>query len=138
MDTNALLQRQEMELYTDQLVNNAEKTISKKCMGERKLKLSQLSNLLAVSLETNSPAAIANWIRYQMGRKETRYAWDNTGLGKSILENLQEMSQWAQDISRKLYGDKVKTEQIMTIYVGLIQQYVGYLRRWYVAKGGQN
>lgn len=143
MDINAtqeLIQQQALEKYTERLVTTAEETISDQRMNDmrRSLKTAQLSNLLAVAQQTTSPAAVANWVRYQMGRGETRRAWKQSGLGDDILRRIEEMSRWAQEAGQTLYGKEVTAEQIMALHVALIRQYVGYLRRWFVAKGGQN
>ena len=143
MDTNStrqLIQQRALDKQTEYLVIQAEETISDRRMQDlrRSLKTSQLSNLLAVAQDTGSPAAIANWVRYQMGRRETQRAWKQTGLGDDILRRIEEMGKVAQQMGQQLYGEAVTVEQIMALHVALIQQYVGYMRRWFVAKGGQN
>ncbi len=146
MDTNVATQvnrEREIKRYTEDIVNSAEAAFPDERMAKIKkrknktLKSSQLSNLLAVALDTDSPAAVANWIRYQMGRQETEWAWKSTGLGDDVLDEIKKLAQTAQKIGKDLYGKKVKPEQIMDIHMALIRQYVGYLRRWFVAKGGQ-
>lgn len=146
MDTNVATQvklEREVKKYTEALVNSAKAAFPDERMTKIKkkknktLKSSQLSNLLAVALDTSSPAAVANWVRYQMGRKETEWAWKETGLGNDVLDEIKKLGKTAQKIGKDLYGKDIKTEQIMDIHMVLIRQYVGYLRRWFVAKGGQ-
>ena len=130
---------QAIDNHTDYLVEQADETISedrmKKLMGQ--LKLNQLSNLQAVVSGTSSINAVKNWVRYQMGRKETRRAWQETGLGDAALKRMEQMRGKAEAIAQTLYGDKATEAQIRAIHIDLVRRYVGYMRRWFVARGGQ-
>lgn len=131
--------QQALDTRTEYLVDMADETISDAKMRSLKsvLKGSQLSNLLAVSLNTSSAAAIINWIRYQEGRKETQRAWGSgTGLGKEIVDNINAMKPVAVDVAQRVYNAPSSAE-IQEIHLAMIRLYVGYMRRWFVARGGQ-
>ena len=131
---NQLLQQEAIDKYTEYLVNEAEDTISDELMDKlpRTMK-NQFSNLLSVTMTTNSPAAVVNWIRYQMGRMQE--TWKNTELGGDILRRIEKMEQLAKKIGTQLYGEEVQAEQIAEIQMILIRQYSGYMRRWFIGKG---
>lgn len=100
------------------------------------MELAQLNNFLGVTLETDSPAAVENWVRYQMGRKETKQAWQTTGLGQQILADIQTIKSWAEQVALEVFSDKTP-EHIQQAHIMLIRLYAGYLKRWFVARGGQ-
>lgn len=130
--------QQALETRTEYLVDMADETISEAKMGglKRALKGSQLSNLLSVSLNTGSAAAIVNWIRYQEGRKETKRAWGDTGLGNEIADNIKAMKSEAETLAQQVY-DAPSSMEMQEIHLAMIRLYVGYMRRWFVARGGQ-
>ena len=128
-----------LDSRTEYLVGLADDTSSEARMKEleRSLKANQLSNMLAVSQATDdSVAAIVNWVRYQMGKRETSRAWKQTGLGDKVLSCIKEMAPEAQGVAEAIYGQPTE-EQIRKIHVAMIRQYAGYMRRWFVARGGQ-
>jgi hypothetical protein len=88
-------------------------------------------------LKTSSPAAIVNWIRYQMGRRETRRAWGDTGLGNDVIRKIEGMRPQVEEIANQIYDGSPSNQEFLEIYVAMIQQYVGYMRRWFIARGGQ-
>lgn len=132
--------QQVVDQYTEYLVEEAELTISDERMRQmqRSMRLNQFSNLLAVALDTESVAAIINWVYYQMGRRETRQAWKQTGLGDDIINRIKRMRSRAEEAARRVHGQEANDAQVLAIYVAMVRLYVGYMRRWFVAKGGQN
>lgn len=148
--TLAHLQR--IEKYTDALVQAADDHLSPQRMTTlpQAMKLNQLSNFLGVASESgSSPRAVANWVEYQMGRRETRRAWQESGLGKDILSQIRQMNQWAQTIVAEAQANATTTDnnpaqsaadtewQQRLVHLKLIRLYAGYLRRTFVARGGQ-
>ncbi|MCA9983185.1 MAG: hypothetical protein KDE59_02780 [Anaerolineales bacterium] len=138
-DNRQLNWQQVVDSYTEFLVEQADETISRTRMRElqRVLKTNQLSNLLSVAMGTESVAAISNWIEYQMGRRDMQRAWQDTGLGEDILKRIRALKEEAQKAARRIYGQEPTREQVGAIHVAMVRQYIGYLRRWFVARGGQ-
>jgi hypothetical protein len=102
------------------------------------MELSQINNLLGVTLETSSPTVVTNWVRYQMGRKETREAWGGTGLGKQVVADINKIkNDMASEVARAAFSDQVGDQHIQMAHITLVRLYAGYLKRWFVAKGGQ-
>ena len=131
--------QQALDSRTEYLVDLADQTISEARMKEltRSLKVNQLSNMLSVTQATDDGvAAVVNWVRYQMGRRETSRAWKQTGLGDQVLKSIREMAPEAHALAEKIYGQPTEA-QIRQIHLAMIRQYVGYMRRWFVARGGQ-
>jgi hypothetical protein len=100
------------------------------------LRLGQLNNLLGVALETNSPAVVVNWVSYQMGRRETKGGWGDSGLGQKVLDNIDALESDAELVAQAVFGDKTPGHK-RRAHIALVRRYAGYLKRWFVAKGGQ-
>ena len=147
--------QQRLERRTEALVNAADQALSEERMklllmgrdqwekagyprndNKSPMKASQFSNFLGVAkAPSDSPAAIRNWVLYQMGRSETQANWGKTGLGTAIIKDMATFGDWAAEIAADVYG-KATDEQVRRAQVALITQYAGYLRRWFIAKGG--
>lgn len=135
-----LQQRQQIELYSEELVRLAEVTLSNSRMQEmrRNMKTAQLNNLLGVALESQSVAPVRNWVLYQTGRRETSRAWQQSGFGDAVLRDIDQIRDYAQEIVTQLGSDEEAKRQFQAIYIQLVRLYAGYLRRWFVARGGQS
>ena len=140
-DVNVRVARQEaIEQYTEQLVQTAGETLSESRVEKLKgiLKPTQLNNFLGVALATPSVAAIKNWVRYQMGRPDTSRAWTTDGFGEAVLEDVGTMKQWAEEIAFRLLEEEEEArKEVPALHVALVRLYAGYLKRWFVARGGQ-
>ena len=89
-----------------------------------------------VTLETNSPSVVENWLRYQMGRGETEKAWGRTGLGVQVIADMHAIRQeMAGEAAQKAFGDQ-ESEHVQQAHIALVRLYAGYLKRWFVANGG--
>ena len=130
----------EIDLYHEKLVELADKTLSKSRVEEikRDLRLAQLGNLLGVAQESSGVAPVANWIQYQMGRRDTSRAWRQSNFGDDVLKDFSTIRGYAQEIVRNVYDQAEDPRQIQATHIALIRLYIGYLRRWFVARGGQN
>lgn len=130
----------EIDLYHEQLVKLADDTLSKSRVEEikRDMRLAQLGNLLGVAQESSGVAPVANWIQYQMGRRDTSRAWRQSDFGDSVLRDFQTIRGYARDIVRDLYGSADDDRRVQETHIALVRLYIGYLRRWFVARGGQN
>lgn len=101
------------------------------------MELSQINNFLGVALETSSPTVVENWVRYQMGRRETQKAWSDTSLGDQIVADIHRIKQdMAGQVAEQAFGDQ-SDAHVQQAHIALVRLYAGYLKRWFVAKGGQ-
>jgi hypothetical protein len=133
-----LAQRREIDRAKESLVITAEKL-----MEEAKVKEipsndfghSQLRNLIAVALETESPAVVLNFIRYQIGRASKDRGWAHVAdptnkrkLGERFITALQ-----AGEVVRVLdslpgvAGDP-KVRQLA--HIELIRHFLGFASRY--------
>jgi hypothetical protein len=130
----------EIDLYHEKLVELADRTLSKSRVEEikRDLRLAQLGNLLGVAQESSGVAPVANWIQYQMGRRDTSRAWRQSNFGDDVLKDFSEIRGYAVEIGRNVYDQAEDPRQIQATHIALVRLYIGYLRRWFVARGGQN
>lgn len=119
--------KKEIENVLDDLIVNAQKIVKETKLAERKMKPAQLRNLLELISATNSKKAIEVFIQYQMGRKETRQAWADSGFGRELIgKEIPEMERKAEEIARKTKGDKKE------ILIEILKLYIGYLNRYFV------
>ncbi len=130
-----LRRQQALENQAEELVGMADKAITPRMnqlRGRRGLKLAQFNNLLGMALETNSPAVVINWLGYQMGRRvpDTRL-WQESGLGEKVITDIQSL----ETVARAIAGEGEKAA-VRDVHIQLARQYIGYLKRWFVAKGG--
>ena len=83
--------RRALDLQKEGLVRAAEILLSEgevTAIPKNKLGDSQLNNLLAIANETESPAVVTNFIRYQMGRDGQGRHWSRPGASGRKLGDL--------------------------------------------------
>ncbi len=135
---NERLRRQQaLENQADKLVSMAQKTLDAKMSDLRRgrgLKTAQFNNLLGVALETPSPAVVINWLSYQMGRRtpDTR-PWKDSGLGEQVVADIKALKARAESVAK----DNTDEAEVRELHIQLTRKYLGYLKRWFVAKGGR-
>jgi hypothetical protein len=135
-----IAQRRDVDFQKEHLVQAAEKllddfeiwTLEKRDFGD-----SQLRNVIAVTMETVSPAVIVNFIRYQIGRDNRRKGWGHVKRGKSLGELFIEEINGADGvISRCLKevklagatGPELEVRQLARME--LIRQFFGFASRY--------
>jgi hypothetical protein len=136
--------RRSVDPWSEELVRKAEETLSDAQMeklgypGRLSLSLNQVNNLLGVALETDSPAVVINWIRYQMGRGETESVagWRNSGLGDAVVKAMEDLLDQAKSVAQQAFGDQ-SAVHVRQAHILLVRRYTGYLKRWFVAKAGR-
>lgn len=137
--TKRLALSEAVEIYSEQLVQWANATLSKEMMEQLKqnrMQLTQLNNFLGVTLEARSPAVVMNWVNYQMGRRDTERAWGRSGFGEQVSKDIGKIRRkLVKKIAKDIYAEP--EEHLQEVHMALLRRYAGYLKRWYVAKGGQ-
>lgn len=97
---------------------------------------SQLRNLIAVAMETESPAVISNFIRYQMGRDTGRKSWrrDQGGvmLGDRLIAELEKGAvAEALDAIASFDGEPRRKQlvrmELVRHFLGFASRYLKYL-----------
>lgn len=143
IDNQEVLVHRLLEKQSNDLVDKAEKAIDDKMSKLRgRLRLGQFNNLLGVALETDSPRVVQNWLLYQMGRSDFNVKpWRESGLGEQVVKDIQSetsgsLLKTAEAIAKQAY-ESPTSSQIQDIHIVLVRRYIGYLKRWFVAKGGQ-
>lgn len=139
--TQDLLLNQKLENQSDELVCLAGQAVSEERMAKLRgsLRLGQFSNLLGVALETQSPLVVTNWLRYQMGRIDrATQPWRSSGLGEQVIKDIENvLAASALTIAKDVFGSDDK-DYVRKVQIALTRRYIGYLRRWFVARGGQD
>jgi hypothetical protein len=134
-------QRRAIDLAKEDLVIAAEELLEKSGVRPDKDDFghSQLRNLGAVAAETESPAVVLNFIRYQMGRDDKQKGWSREKAGKPLGEHfLDALGGNAGPISLAL--ERVKEEgesdphraqiarmQLIRYFLGFATRYMKYL-----------
>ncbi len=100
---------------------------------------SQLTNLVAVSLETNSVAIVLDYVRYQMGRDSKAKTWriGRPSFGSQLLERLEDLRRMAgglieEAIRRHGIEPPDRTAEEERLWMLLVRRFVGALHRNFV------
>lgn len=132
--------QQAIQKYQEEIVIRAENDLKPLMdrLKANKMSATQFANLLNMTQEAgNSPSAIRAWIQYQMERDKQKDYWGrSTGLGQAIVKYLEDSQTWAKQIVQNS-NLSAKNSEINWVHVRLIALYAGYLRRWFIAKGGR-
>jgi hypothetical protein len=131
------LQRRDIDLAKEGLVEAAEKLLDEaKVRPSRDFGHSQLRNLVAVAMETQSPAVVLNFIRYQMGRDDKNKNWsqlqDGIRLGDRFIIALHEKDGAVEKaLARVSGGDPVVRQlarmELIRYFLGFSTRYMKYL-----------
>lgn len=101
----------------------------------------QLSNLLSVCGETDSAEVVIGYVQYQIGRDDKRRNWAWQDFGEALIKQLQERRDEAKAVVQQVVGKTQYTSpnleiEIDRVWMLLIHQYTGHLRRYFVYKKG--
>lgn len=141
MTSLTLAQRRAIDRCKEQLVPAAETLLNdagvidipKKRFGD-----SQLRNLIAVANETESPAVVTNFVRYQIGRDSRGHSWrfENGGktLGDRLIDDLAADSGAVRGALARVpgldedpLGKQLATMELIRQYLGFASRYLKYL-----------
>jgi hypothetical protein len=121
-DLNVQLKIQKgIRAYEDELVQKIQAAFEKK-YGQ--LDPSQYQNLVQVTLSTESPEVIKNFLRYQVGRGD-KWGRDKGSLAEAIVTDIDDLQKQAKTIA-DASGDSSKKKEV---HIELIRRYIGYGKR---------
>jgi len=128
-----------IDLCKEKLVKRAEELLDDANfvqMSTREFGHSQIRNLIAVALETESPSVVTNFIRYQMGREKHPKGWRNRSgdleFGKRLIDELDNgvITEELADIPGTK-GDETSTQlarmELLRHFLGFVSRYMKYL-----------
>lgn len=141
MSTLTLTQRRAIDRSKEVLVRAAEALLDEARVTEIKSNdfgHSQLRNLIAVATETESPAVVINFIRYQMGRDSTKKSWSNRAvveggseggprLGERFIHEFEKGSVATALAGLGITGDPLAGQLAR---IELIRQFLGFTSRY--------
>lgn len=141
MTSLTLAHRRGIDRAKESLVEAAEALLTDAQVTEIPLKEfghSQLRNLIAVALETESPAVVLNFIRYQMGRAGRNKGWANAvqgtdrKLGDRFIEEIEKGKvARALDGLPGISGDPTLRQlaqiELIRHFLGFASRYLKYL-----------
>jgi hypothetical protein len=101
----------------------------------------QMNNLLGVCGETDSVEAVIGYVQYQIGRDGKRRGWAVASFGEELIRRLEARKKEAEalvsDASRHFQHaleGKSRSEEIDRVWMLLVRQHVGHLRRYFTYK----
>jgi hypothetical protein len=97
--------------------------------GGSDLKPGQVKALLRQVQTGNGVEHVCNWLRYQSARVST---WETSGLADAVLTDVAALRTEAETLTKALYPGQFE-EQLGLVWLALVQRYVGYLNRKFVA-----
>jgi len=107
-------------------------------LEKAKMDKNQIRNVLNVAEESHSVAVVANFIRYQLGRSQTRLAWQHNEFGKQVIKQIESQTgivyQQAQKVLQTLRHQYPDLPDIVAhrVHYELMRHYLGYLNRAFV------
>lgn len=94
------------------------------------MKENQMQNLVSVTRETDGAEVILNFILYQVGRDDKSNNWRAGDFGVKLEKALRALKSDAGQIVVQVAGEETP-ELVDDVWVRLIRQYVGQLRRYF-------
>ncbi|RQW79961.1 MAG: hypothetical protein EHM14_06725 [Methanothrix sp.] len=123
----------------DILIPQAEKLIEDLFRYPHQMERHQITNLVSVSLETNSVPLVLDYIRYQIGRDNRNTSWriGQPSFGTKLLEQFEGLRQRAGGLMEKAikeYGiePQNKNDEEARIWMQLVRHFVGSLHHNFV------
>ncbi len=156
MPAITLRQRQQIDLKKELLVVEAESLLEKGQVSQidrKKFGHSQLRNVAAVAAETESPAVVANFIRFQMGRDSKEEGWSRRAgggggatqgerLGTLFIHELVGDGGAVTRALQSIEGTNTGSPAEQLVRMELIRHFLGfasrYLRFLDLERGGHN
>jgi hypothetical protein len=132
----SLQQRQSIDRAKELLVVKAEELLVRARVKPDKKNFghSQLRNLVAVATETESPAVVLNFIRYQMGRDDKGKNWSQgppgQRLGDLFLTELHEEKGAVETALTGIDGLQEDTLAKQLVRMELIRYFLGFATRY--------
>lgn len=121
------------------LIPQAEKLIEDLFRYPHQMERHQLTNLVSVSLETNSVQLVLDYIRYQIGRDNRNTSWriGQPSFGSKLLEQLGGLQQRAGGLMEKAIkdygiGPQNKNDEEARIWMLLVRHFIGSLHHNFV------
>jgi len=123
----------------DTLILQAEKLIEDLFRYPHQMERHQLTNLVSVSLETNSVQIVLDYIRYQIGRDIRNTSWriGQPSFGSKLLDQLEGLRQRAGGLMENAIKDygiepQNKNDEEARIWMQLVRHFVGSLHHNFV------
>jgi hypothetical protein len=111
----------------DRLILAASKNVAK--LHGSNMKESQIRNVVNVAAGSVSIEEVTNFIRYQIGRRDTSRAWTHGSFGKSLIADIET---GAIKSALDNVFQSVPTADLVSVRSRLIALYLGYLNRCFV------
>lgn len=141
--------RRAIDLAKEDLVTAAEGLLeSAQVRPSKDFGHSQLRNLVAVATETESPAVVLNFVRYQMGRDDKQKGWSRVTEGERLGDRflaalggdagvvsltLAKVKDWENDATR----DQIARMELIRYFLGFATRYMKYLELRYPKPQGE-
>jgi hypothetical protein len=128
-------QRRAIDQAKEVLVEGAEKLLEKAGVKPSKeFGHSQLRNLVAVATETESPAVVLNFIRYQMGRDDKHKNWSqglkDQRLGDLFLHELHKEGGAVEKAFEQMSASQWEPTLQQLARMELIRYFLGFATRY--------
>lgn len=134
-----ILIQQSVDQQLNALVVDARQLVDGPGSDEAKIGVgpTQMSNLLNVCRETDSVQVVIGYVQYQIGRDNRRRNWAIGGFGEGLIKRLDGLKSQAVGIvgaASKVYAPPDRNTAIDHVWMLLVRQYVGHLRRYLTYK----
>lgn len=135
MRSLTLTHRRAIDRSKESLVAAAETLLDQarvKALRPKDFGHSQLRNLIAIAMETESPAVVTNFIRYQMGRDKPGKSWSSSVDGQKLGERfIHEIDKGVvKEALDTIVDAKKDAELVPLVRIELIRHFLGFTSRY--------
>lgn len=121
--------QKQVELHLNRLINSMVNLLDDSQAAHSRLEKSQIKNLLATALETNSVEVVKYYILYQVGRDTPGSTWRQNEFGKKLVKAIDTLKKEAEQIHRELrLPSEVGLDETWLL---LTRAYLGQLNRYF-------
>jgi hypothetical protein len=111
----------------DQLIRAASINVAK--LKGSGMKENQLRNIVNVAAGSVSIEEVTNFIRYQIGRRDTGKSWTHGNFGQSVISDIEK---GAVKVALDAITKNIPDADPVTVRSRLIALYLGYLNRCFI------
>ncbi|MFC1976287.1 hypothetical protein ACFLXQ_07800 [Chloroflexota bacterium] len=133
--------QQEIEQHLNKLIRDMRGLVDDTNIAKSQMEKHQMSNLLAVALDTPSVEQLKVYIQYQVGRDTGGKSWRFANFGETLAARLHGLETEAKGIVQQVNKDlritkKPADKDVEAVWIDLARHYVGQLSRYFYYRKG--
>ncbi len=121
-----------VELGMNRIVQDMRDLVDQTGIVNSRMEKHQISNVLAVALETPSVEEVKTFILYQAGRDVSGTSWRRKNFGDNLAKALDDLHETARSVvGEVMRAGEPKARDIDEVWIELARRYLGQLNRYF-------